>query len=138
MKQTGLQYISNGQVWGGERIDGISHPLNISKVWTTSQLAAIGLKPTPAPPTPDPQPVRIGEPWQFIDLFTDAEYADLATKRASNPALDKWLTLALAASAIDLDSPRVVGGMAVLVAEGVITQARSDEILATDFSAGAI
>lgn len=138
MKQTGLRFIDGHEPWGGERIDGQSHALNIGKVWTKAQLKKIGLETVPPPPEPDPQPLRVCEPWQFIDLFTDAEYAILAEKRKTNLALDKWLTLALAASSIDLDSPRVVGGMVFLVSEDVITQARSDEILATDFSVGPI
>lgn len=138
MKQTGLRFIESQEPWGGERIDGQSHPLNIGKVWTKAQLKKIGLETVPPTPEPEPQPLRVCEPWQFIDLFTDAEYAVLAQKRATSLALDKWLTLALAASSIDLDSPRVVGGMGFLVSEGVITQARSVEILATDFSVGVI
>jgi hypothetical protein len=84
-------------------------------------------------PAPTPAPRRIGEPWEFIDLFTDAEFAAVAMARQSSVALDKWFTLTLAAPQIDLDSARVQAGVAALVTASLITQERADDILGGAF-----
>lgn len=39
-----LQYIATGEIWQGEVIDGFRHPRNIENLWTTEELAAIGLE----------------------------------------------------------------------------------------------
>lgn len=134
MSYTGLRHIGTKEPWNGERIGGKAHAPNIGEIWTEAQLKKVGLEKVPPSPAVEPQPLRLCEPWQFIDLFTDSEYATMAEKRKTNLALDKWLTLALATSSINLDSPRVQGGMTALVAEGVLTQARADIIMSTDFA----
>ncbi len=48
-----LIYTATGEKWRGERIGDIAHPRNIEQLWTTEQLAALGLSKAP-PPTPAP------------------------------------------------------------------------------------
>lgn len=51
-----LVYSNTKEPWKGERIDDISHPRNIEKLWSKAELTSIGLEifvPTP-PPTPKP------------------------------------------------------------------------------------
>ena len=62
-----LEYISNGQAWMGEPIGGVRHPPNIEFLWSTVELAAIGLRVTP-PVEPvillaDIKAQRIAEAW---------------------------------------------------------------------------
>jgi hypothetical protein len=67
-----LRHIDTKETWKGERIDGIAHPRNIEQLWTTEQLAAIGLEvvppPEPAPPSTDPADYPL-EPFQFYAML---------------------------------------------------------------------
>ena len=50
-----LLFAENDEPWTGQAIDGVRHPLNIEQLWSTEELAAIGLQvfvpPEPAPPS---------------------------------------------------------------------------------------
>lgn len=50
-----LIHTSDGTEWRGAPINGLRHPLNIEQLWSTEELAAIGLQvfvpPEPAPPS---------------------------------------------------------------------------------------
>jgi hypothetical protein len=43
---------SAGEIWRGERIGGIAHPLNIEQLWSVEELAAVGLEQAPEPSLP--------------------------------------------------------------------------------------
>ncbi|MCP5011614.1 MAG: hypothetical protein GY942_16655 [Aestuariibacter sp.] len=52
-----LMHSNNQEFWRGERINGIAHPLNIEKLWSVGELAAIGLEKYVAPPAPPVDPL---------------------------------------------------------------------------------
>lgn len=62
-----LRHISSGNTWHGERINGVSYPRNIETLWTSEQLAAIGLElvpiPTPPPLTHEQKKALVDEEW---------------------------------------------------------------------------
>jgi hypothetical protein len=49
-----LEYVANSQPWTGERINDTSYPRNIEQLWSSAELAEIGLQVhVPTPPTLD-------------------------------------------------------------------------------------
>jgi hypothetical protein len=81
-----------------------------------------------------PQPEPVPQPRQmpsldFFALFTQAEQTAIATVAMQNPQVFLWFQMASAADFIDLDSQKLQGGMAGLLAAGLITQERHDHIL---------
>ena len=103
---------------------------------TRGQISEIGetlpegasLTPPPAPPR------RVGTPREFLGLFTEAEKLAFFTAAGQVPALQLWWAEA-ATGAFSLDHPSVAEGLTALVAAGVIAEARTAEILGTDFDA---
>lgn len=79
-------------------------------------------------------PRCIGTPREFLNLFTQAEWAAFHAARQQSAELDLWLSKAVSGE-FSLDHPDVAPGVASLVFAGIIDQARADEILATDFDA---
>jgi hypothetical protein len=66
-------------VWGGEAIDDVRHPLNIEQLWPDDELLAIGLyKPAPADPIPEGKMVtgttvqRVEGIVKFVNTLADA------------------------------------------------------------------
>ena len=131
-----LRYIDTQEPWNPKQpINGVRHPRNIEQLWSAADLAAIGLETVPAA-APEPTPPRTtGDFAEFMGLFTQAEQAAIKTAALSVDAIavGLWYDQAVAANSIDLTSVRVGQGMAALVAGGLLTQARSDEILASNF-----
>lgn len=76
---------------------------------------------------------RIGKPREFLHLFTDTEKAAFFTAKQSNVQLELWWAEASTGD-FSLDHPTVSAGLSGLVAAGILTQARSEEILASDFN----
>ena len=75
--------------------------------------------------------VVVLDPYEFFDLFTVAEQDNIMTAGDGNKRLQKWLfRLMMNRGGIDKAHPKVIEGMAALVKAGLITQKRSDEILA--------
>lgn len=73
---------------------------------------------------------KIMTPLQFFDLFTVAEQKAIAAGAQSNVDLFLWFQKASAAQEINLDDARLADGIAALVSAGLLTQERSEEILA--------
>ena len=103
------------------------HETEIAKLTTerdtvTAERDALQKQLTPGP--------RLLTPEAFGELFTDEEVAAIgeSTHRAAIVARSKLYTRK---QPVDLDSPKVLALMAGLVALGLITQERSDAILAT-------
>ena len=124
-----------GNVWDGPDDEPARHP-NIAPM-----LVECGPNVQPgytysggvfAPPVPPAR--RIIPALEFRDRFTDAEQDALYQAAAANTAngrrLRRWLDDAAAAPTVNLDSERVVTGMASLVQAGLLTAARRDQILA--------
>jgi hypothetical protein len=78
---------------------------------------------------PVPSPQVILTPLQFIDRFTEAEQLAITTAAMGNAAVNLWLMKCMGATSIDPSDPRTVAGMNALVAAGLITPQRRDEIL---------
>jgi hypothetical protein len=81
--------------------------------------------PPPAPPAPAPR-------WSFLEFmerFTQAEQEAIAGAAMVNVQVKLWYDKAVGAKEIIADEPRTVSGMAALVAAGLLTAERRDEIL---------
>lgn len=65
--------IETGEIWSGEVIDSLRHPLNIETLWSAPELAAIGLKiyvpPAPTPPALTADNVRAEAQRRIIELM---------------------------------------------------------------------
>lgn len=86
--------------------------------------AASLLVPPPAPP-----PAASCTPLAFLERFTDAEQLAVTTAAMQAPALRLWYDKLMAAQEVVFADPRVSSGLDALVSAGLITQARSLEIL---------
>jgi hypothetical protein len=84
----------------------------------------------PAQPTPPPSPAPTIIPaLDFIDRFTPAEQLAIETAAQSSPALQLWLTKAIAAETVDLRGPEAAAGLDALVTGGLLDAKRKAEIL---------
>lgn len=77
----------------------------------------------------DSGPAPTITPLQFIERFTNAEQLAVVTAAMQAPALRLWYDKLMAAQVVVLDDERLVAGMNSLVQEGLVTQARHDEIM---------
>lgn len=88
---------------------------------------------TPAPVIPEPTPVdttpKSCSSLEFIEKFTDAEQLAIVTAAMQVPAVRLWYDKMIAATSIVFADPRLSAGMDALVAAGLITEARSLEVL---------
>ena len=80
-------------------------------------------------PEGSPRSPRHIAPLAFRRLFTDGERAAIHTAAQSNAAISVWVMDGAAAQVIDLDDPATHAALAALVAAGLLTSARRDEIL---------
>ena len=69
-------------------------------------------------------------PLEFFRLFTMAEDGAIRTAAKTDVMVEAFLDRARVATAIELAHPDVAEGVAYLVAQSIITQARADAILA--------
>jgi hypothetical protein len=89
------------------------------------------------PPAPDPLTVFVPvdpatvstTPLQFIGRFTDAEQLAVATAAMQNAQVFLWFNKLTAAQQVVFADIQLANGMNALVAAGLITHARSLEIL---------
>lgn len=79
------------------------------------------------PPAP-PAPTEI-DSLDFIARFAQSEQQAIFTARQSNWQLDAWITQLASAGTVSVVDPRVIAGFATLVSAGLLTQARSTQIL---------
>lgn len=143
----------------GEGDNRIKHPPEILTLWTDADLAAIDIYRVPEEPVADgyqstgfafqrvdgivkqvhsiePIPEPVEEPkrcisaFEFLSRFTQPEFQAISAAALQSPELYGWVTRAVAAQEIDLQHQDTVAGMVGLVNAGLITTARSDEILA--------
>jgi len=96
--------------------------------WQTYQeWLAVPNTPDPVPAAPRPSVISVQAFWA---RFTPAEQAAIETAAGTNPAIAQAMTFALVVGQVNLLSgPIVTSWMATLVANGVITAARSAIIL---------
>ena len=67
--------------------------------------------------------------YQFLSRFTPAELDAVRVRSQTDPAMWRFLTFASAAQEVVSDDPVTVQGMDYLVACGIVTSARRDQIL---------
>lgn len=72
---------------------------------------------------------RSVDPIDFMERFTDAEQLAVVEATMTNASVKLWYDKMLAAKKVNFDDTRTQAGMAALVAAGIITEARSVEIL---------
>lgn len=80
-------------------------------------------------PTPPAPPAVATTPLQFLERFTEAEQLTITAAAMQSPALRLWYDKLMAAQEVVFADPRVSAGLSALVQAGLITQARSLEIL---------
>ena len=114
-------------------------PLNIEGQW----IDLTGVNPEPgigwsyeggvfAPPPPPPAPPALPPIITKIAMLTrltDAEYVGILAAAKTDIEVEGWLGRFNAASTINLDDQRTKDGMALLVTENLLTQARATAIL---------
>lgn len=72
---------------------------------------------------------------QFIDRLTHAEFIGILTAAKADVEVEAWLfRFNNADSPLETTDQRVINGLSLLVTEGLLTQARADEILGTTTS----
>jgi hypothetical protein len=81
-------------------------------------------------PEGSPRPPRHIAPLAFRRRFTDGERLAIHTAAQANAAVAVWVMDGAAAQVIDLDDPATAAALDALVAAGLITAPRRDEILA--------
>lgn len=82
---------------------------------------------TDAPEPDEPAPITTFATREYLERFTDDEYA--AARYSTNFRVQRTLDLMIAAGFIDVADPAVATGLDLMVAEGVITAARKSELL---------
>lgn len=71
----------------------------------------------------------------FIDRFTHAEFLGILAAAKTDVEVEAWLfRFNNLVSTIDTTDPRTISGLSLLVTEGLLTQARADEIAGTTMS----
>lgn len=78
---------------------------------------------------PTPPPKTKFTPLEYLDRFTDTEEDAVIVAADQNVQIKKFYNRLLAATFVDLDDPRTTAGLNALVAAGILTEARKDEIL---------
>ena len=87
-----------------------------------------GNTPEPAAPPP-PAPPKQFTSLEFLDLFTEPEQLAVATAAMQSAQVKLWYDRTLAAMFITLADPRTAAGLDALVAMGLLTATRRDEII---------
>lgn len=136
----------------GEEVDGIAisdSPLDTDGMW----IEVTNMNPMPqarwsykngafiAPP--EPEPFKRFDEWviskvAMISRLTNAEYVGIVSASKSDPAVEAWYDMFLAASKINLKDQRTIDGLNFLVSKSLLTQARATEILTTPAAPGEI
>ena len=79
------------------------------------------------PPAPPTQTVIASE--DFINRFNPTEEQAIMTAAQSSWQVNLWITKMTAAPSVDVTNPITINGMAALVVAGLITSARSTQVL---------
>lgn len=72
---------------------------------------------------------RILSKLEFVELFTSAERVAIRAARGQSSALDDYLYMLEMAEEVNLDSPNVIGGLAMLEQAQILAAGRAQEIL---------
>lgn len=94
-----------------------------------AEIERLSLEPLPAESQPETDPTRVISALEFMDRFPEQTQIAVVTAAQTSPQVKLWYDRLLAASEVNLDSPRVAAGVHALVAAGVITQAEAASAL---------
>jgi len=102
---------------------------------TDEQLLDIGI--TKQAPETAPAPVYKTQftSLEYLEKFTEAEQLAVVSATIANAQVKLLYDKMLAASFIDLQDPRTIGGLSALVAVGLLTEERKTEILTPEIVA---
>ena len=139
----GLMYnvdvpLVNGEFISGQALDDhimIFAPYGqIERAIALRNAAAPNVVIEPLPTTPPTTPLINPPltPLKFMDRFTDQEQLTIAAATLQNAQVKLWYDKMIAATEIVLSDQRLLVGMQGLVAAGLLTQARMDQILPGD------
>lgn len=101
--------------------------------WSYSEGA---FAPPVAPPAPPPLPNIITKVAMLTRRLKQAEFVGILAASKTDVAIEAWRYVFDAASQVDLDAQNTTDGMALLVAKGLLTQERADEILGAEVQPG--
>lgn len=68
-------------------------------------------------------------PLEFMDRFTEAEQLAIVTAAMQSPQIKLWYDRMLAATWVDITNGRTIDGVNSLVAGGLLTAKRAEEVL---------
>lgn len=126
-------YINNGTVIGVREGDWSGKPGYILLANDERVIQGMGFDASKSPRfflKPRPQPAPKWTAFQFLLRFTEAEREAFRVAAATDSAVADFMQLCTAASQVEANHPMTIAGMDYLVAEGLLTQARADEVLA--------
>lgn len=81
------------------------------------------------PPAPPVEAHVITKVAMLTRRLKTAEFVGIIQASKTDPAIEAWRIIFDAASEVNLESENTKSGMALLVAKGLLTQARADEVL---------
>lgn len=81
------------------------------------------------PPPPPPPLPNIITKIAMITRFTDSEFTGVLAASKTDVEVEGWYARFSAASQINLDDSRTIGGIDLLVSKNLLTQARATQIL---------
>ena len=81
-------------------------------------------------PPPAPKKPAVFTAFQFLLRFTEAEREAFRAAAETDTKVADFMQLCTAASQVEANHPMTIAGMNYLVAQGLLTQARADEVLA--------
>ena len=93
-------------------------------------LAAIAEQQAAQEQSTEPSSPRVLTKLQFLNRFTNEELAAVYTAAKTNVLSEVFLDKLKLAQEISLDDPQTVGGLQSLVAAGLLSEARVQEVLA--------
>lgn len=82
-----------------------------------------------AVPQSPPSGMRVYTPLEFLEKFTQVEQLNVVSATMSNSEVKLWYDKMLAASFVDLTDQRTIEGLNSLVAAGLLSAERPQEIL---------
>ena len=93
-------------------------------------LAAIAEQQAAQEQSTEPSSSRVLTKLQFLNRFTNEELAAVYTAAKTNVLIEVFMDKLKLAQDINLDDPQTVGGLQTLVAAGLLSEARVQEVLA--------
>jgi hypothetical protein len=126
-------YINNGTVIGVREGDWSSKPGYILLANGERVIQGMGFDASKSPRfflKPRPQPAQKWTAFQFLLRFTEAEREAFRVAAATDSTVADFMQLCTAASQVEANHPMTIAGMDYLVSEGLLTQARANEVLA--------